>query len=252
MLKLKLKRSGFTVVELLIVIVVIAILAVVTIVAYSGLQKRALETALKSDLRQAHSQLSVHAVENGSYPADINSVKKSETTDFQYTASGHEYCLTGLAAGAGAAFYITHGGSMLDGVCPGHSSVAETTGGVISNIKVGSDSYTVHSFTSSGEFLSSRDRTIEYLIVGGGGGGGSSSNSIRGAGGGGGGGVLTGTTTLSRGQSLSIIVGNGGGAEENGGNSSIGSVVAYGGGAGSHQDLTVDLAVVVTEALVRS
>ena len=37
------KKSGFTIVELLIVVVVIAILAAISIVAYAGIQNRANE-----------------------------------------------------------------------------------------------------------------------------------------------------------------------------------------------------------------
>ena len=44
------QRRGFTIVELLIVIVVIAILAAITIVAYNGIQNRANDTVVKSDL----------------------------------------------------------------------------------------------------------------------------------------------------------------------------------------------------------
>jgi prepilin-type N-terminal cleavage/methylation domain-containing protein len=43
-------RSGFTIVELLIVVVVIAILAAITIVSYNGIQQRAKLAAAKSDL----------------------------------------------------------------------------------------------------------------------------------------------------------------------------------------------------------
>lgn len=43
--------NGFTIVELLIVIVVIAVLASVSVVAYNGIQKRALESKISSDLR---------------------------------------------------------------------------------------------------------------------------------------------------------------------------------------------------------
>ena len=47
------KQSGFTIVELLIVIVVIGILAAITIVAYNGIQQRAQASAIVSDLRAA-------------------------------------------------------------------------------------------------------------------------------------------------------------------------------------------------------
>ncbi len=47
------KPVGFTIVELLIVIVVIAILAAISVVAYTGIQNRANDAAVKSDLANA-------------------------------------------------------------------------------------------------------------------------------------------------------------------------------------------------------
>ena len=65
------KQTGFTVVELLIVTVIIAILAVVIIVAYNGIQQRAEVATLTADLKQANTQLSTYAVDNGDlYPED--------------------------------------------------------------------------------------------------------------------------------------------------------------------------------------
>lgn len=44
-------RRGFTIVELLIVIVIIAVLATITIVSYNGIQNRSQASAVASDLR---------------------------------------------------------------------------------------------------------------------------------------------------------------------------------------------------------
>lgn len=48
----KQQTNGFTIVELLIVVVVIAILAAITIVSYNGIQNQANDAAIKSELSQ--------------------------------------------------------------------------------------------------------------------------------------------------------------------------------------------------------
>lgn len=67
-MKVGVKQTGFTIVELLIVIVVIAILATVAIVAYSGIRDRANDSAVRNDLASIATKLKAYAAENGEYP----------------------------------------------------------------------------------------------------------------------------------------------------------------------------------------
>lgn len=59
---------GFTIVELLIVIVVIAILASITVVAYNGMQQRSRDSIRMSALNAVAKALEAQYVANGRYP----------------------------------------------------------------------------------------------------------------------------------------------------------------------------------------
>lgn len=61
-------KHGFTIVELLIVIVVIAILAAISIVAYNGIQNRAENTKTIDGVAAYTKLFSFYAVDNGAYP----------------------------------------------------------------------------------------------------------------------------------------------------------------------------------------
>lgn len=63
------KQKGFTIVELLIVIVVIGILAAITIVAYNGIQGRAKDSQTDSALSQVKKAMEIYRADNGFYPA---------------------------------------------------------------------------------------------------------------------------------------------------------------------------------------
>ncbi|OGL21860.1 hypothetical protein A2707_00715 [Candidatus Saccharibacteria bacterium RIFCSPHIGHO2_01_FULL_45_15] len=62
------KPSGFTIVELLIVIVVIGILAAIVIVAYQGVTQRSKNTQVVSYVSQFAKSLTIHINNEGSYP----------------------------------------------------------------------------------------------------------------------------------------------------------------------------------------
>ena len=61
-------NTGFTIVELLIVIVVIGILAAIVIVTFSGLQRRASIAGIQSDLTHAAKSFAAIQAETGAYP----------------------------------------------------------------------------------------------------------------------------------------------------------------------------------------
>ena len=63
---------GFTVVELIVVIVVIGILTAITVVGYLGVTKKTTAAALQSDLSSASDQLESYQISNKVYPTTID------------------------------------------------------------------------------------------------------------------------------------------------------------------------------------
>ncbi|HEX3568157.1 MAG TPA: type II secretion system protein [Candidatus Saccharimonadales bacterium] len=69
---LRKNQSGFTLVELLIVIVVIGILATLVITTYSGIQSKARDTKRQTDINAIQGQLEAYYAQNGNYPTNDN------------------------------------------------------------------------------------------------------------------------------------------------------------------------------------
>jgi prepilin-type N-terminal cleavage/methylation domain-containing protein len=120
-------QRGFTIVELLIVIVVIGILAAITIVAYNGVQDKAKTSAVTSQLSQAAKKVAVWQVDNpGVAPASLATVGVADTNNvaFQYTTNTgvtpNTYCIT--ATSGSITYYIDSTGSPASaGVCAGYN-----------------------------------------------------------------------------------------------------------------------------------
>ena len=68
------KQHGFTIVELLVVIVVIGILAAITIVSYTGITAKANTTLAQSYAQSAQAVIEMMAAENTSYPITAASI----------------------------------------------------------------------------------------------------------------------------------------------------------------------------------
>jgi prepilin-type N-terminal cleavage/methylation domain-containing protein len=64
----KRKQDGFTIVELLIVVVVIAILAAITVMAYNGITQRSYAAKASSAVDAYEKLIRLHKAESGSYP----------------------------------------------------------------------------------------------------------------------------------------------------------------------------------------
>jgi prepilin-type N-terminal cleavage/methylation domain-containing protein len=89
------KQNGFTIVELLIVIVIIGILAAITIVAYNGVQQRANNTAVSSDLNNIAKKMMSGAAINGQYPTTIDALSNA---DYKISVTQGSYNLASYCA----------------------------------------------------------------------------------------------------------------------------------------------------------
>ena len=117
------KRTGFTIVELLIVIVVIAILAAIVIVAYNGVARSAARSVLRSDAEQAVKLLQNYRTTNSNFPTTTASITgglpNSVNTTYEYTATSTTFCLTVSSSRAEQSYYVTESNEIKEGTCPG-------------------------------------------------------------------------------------------------------------------------------------
>lgn len=118
-------QRGFTIVELLVVIVVIAILAAITIVAYNGIQNRAKQSAAQAAAKQAATKIQLYAVQNADqFPVDAETAGLSTAGSvYQWrvnnTSLPRTYCVTVTTQGL-SYFVSQENPTPAAGACPGH------------------------------------------------------------------------------------------------------------------------------------
>jgi len=120
-------RAGFTIVELLIVIVVIGILAALTIVSYNGVKRKAIITTIVSDLSHSAQQMAIDRVGSDQFPATAAAANgglglpASPGTTYQFTVNNTvtppTFCITGT--NSFISYFVTQDSAPAVGACPG-------------------------------------------------------------------------------------------------------------------------------------
>lgn len=150
------KSTGFTIVELLIVVVVIAILAAITIVAYNGIQNRAKASAAQSVTTQAYKKIALWQVDNPGQSPSLSQftdiVGAANVSQYQYTQKTNgAFCVTGTSGNV--SYYASNTqNTPVAGACAGHGAggVATITN-LVNNPSFASGANTTYASGSGGQ-----------------------------------------------------------------------------------------------------
>lgn len=116
---------GFTIVELLIVIVVIGVLATISLISYTGVSQRATVASLTSELKNASRQLKLDQIDLGIYPTSLttanngNGLLFDENTIASYVAADgtnkNGFCMS--LTRSGISYRVTDNDLPAEGSC---------------------------------------------------------------------------------------------------------------------------------------
>lgn len=134
------KKFGFTIVELLVVIVIIGILTAITVVSYIGVTSKAVSASLQTDLTNAKGDILIFQAEKGVFPTFNNCptpavseicLKSSSGATYQYAVSNNSNprTFTLTATKSGQIYSIGHNNSVAVGgqnLLSGDTSIERT------------------------------------------------------------------------------------------------------------------------------
>lgn len=131
-MKINNKSFGFTIVELLIVIVIIGILAAITIVSYTGITARANTVASQSSANAAIAKASIYFAEKGVWPSTYALLTTSASSSDTWDLNGVSFVATAnLQALASAP---ANNSTVLYEVCGVNAAAASTSYATVTNI----------------------------------------------------------------------------------------------------------------------
>ena len=123
-------QKGFTIVELLIVVVVIAILASLVIISYNGISNRSRQASMQANIKQVAEQVMNYHTLNGSYPTTLsqlnsgNGVPTGNDAKYAYTVNNDTFCLSVGSVNSSDTYFMSNtAGSPQAGLCTGHGSI---------------------------------------------------------------------------------------------------------------------------------
>lgn len=99
---MRINKSGFTIIELIVVIVVIGILAAITLMSYTGVQRRARDDHRVTDVSNIEKAMELYYSDNGSYPVPTGSTGSIINSGWYYSGDNSWTMLSGLMLGSQA------------------------------------------------------------------------------------------------------------------------------------------------------
>lgn len=142
------QRSGFTIVELLIIVAVVAILAAIVIVVFAGAQRRSVDAVVASTVSGAQKTLQIYQVFNRYYPSNIADTDYSPPLDVAvvlYTDSPQTPVYSNLTSEQNAQLFlnacngfmpIASGGTTYNTACVYSGNNQHIAGTIASNVVI--------------------------------------------------------------------------------------------------------------------